>query len=146
MSMGRLPTSRNTTETSCMCPQREDSMAYSKDDAVRIACGFLREAALRHRIQRAFLFGSCVWGHPAEHSDIDLAVVLDPSPVSESTGFGEDFEVFHEAQKYNSALEVICFALEEFESDSGALVRRIKKDGLEIPLTMEETELWRESR
>jgi predicted nucleotidyltransferase len=112
-------------------------MAYSRDDAVRIASGFLREAALRHAIRRAFLFGSYAWGLPAEHSDIDLAVVLGPSSGSESAGFGESFEIFHEAQKYNSTLEVVSFTLEEFESDDAALVRRIKKEGLEVPVGRE---------
>lgn len=110
-------------------------MAYSRDDAIRIARRFLEQAAFRHRVRRAFLFGSSVWGLPAEHSDIDLAVVLDISAASEASEFGEAFEIFHEAQEYNSALEVVCFTLEEFESDGAALVRRIKKDGLEIQLT-----------
>lgn len=116
-------------------------MAYSKNNAVEIARGFLKEAVLRHRIRRAFLFGSFVWGRPTEHSDIDLAVVLETAPASDSAGFGEGFEIFHEAQKYNSALEVICFTFDEFESDDATLVRRIKKDGLEIPLTMEGAKL-----
>ncbi|MFQ5871997.1 MAG: nucleotidyltransferase domain-containing protein [Candidatus Geothermarchaeales archaeon] len=110
-------------------------MPYSRDDAIRIARRFLGEATFRHRIRRAFLFGSCVWGRLAEHSDIDLAVVLDISTASEASEFGEAFEIFHEAQEYNSALEVVCFTLEDFESDGAALIRRIKKDGLEIELT-----------
>ncbi len=112
-------------------------MAYSRDEAVGIVHGFLRKTSLRHRVRRAFLFGSSVWGHPKEHSDIDLAVVLETSPVPSGTGFGESFEIFHEAQEYNSALEVVCFTLEEFESDSATLVRRIKKEGLEIPVGAE---------
>lgn len=115
-------------------------MAYSRDDAVRIARGFLRKASLRHRIRRAFLFGSSVWGRPKEYSDIDLAVVLETSPVPSGTDFDESFEIFHEAQEHNSALEVACFTLEEFESGSVTLVRWIKKEGLEIPLAMEEEE------
>lgn len=110
-------------------------MAYSRDDAVTIASGFLRDAARRHRIHRAFLFGSSVWGRPAAYSDVDLAVVLEPSPVSGHPGVGEAFEIFHAAQEYNSALEVICFTVEEFEDETAPLVRRIKKDGLEIRLS-----------
>lgn len=93
---------------------------------------------MRHRIQRAFLFGSLVWGHLSEHSDIDLALVLESSRVPPGPGCGDTFEIFHEAQEYNSALEVVCFTWEEFEDESVALARRIKKEGLEISLTMEE--------
>lgn len=107
-------------------------MAYSRDDAVRVAREFLKRAAMRHRIHRAFLFGSCVWSRPAEHSDIDLAVILEASPVWEGSSVDEQFEIFHEAQEYNSLLEVICFTREEFENDGGALIRRIKKEGLEL--------------
>ncbi len=112
-------------------------MAYSRDDAVRVAREFLQGVASRYRIHRAFLFGSYVWGRPAAYSDIDLAVVLARSPGLQSSSVDEQFEIFHEAQEYNSALEVICFTRDEFEDDGGALIRRIKKEGLE---------LWRESR
>ena len=107
-------------------------MAYSRDDAVRIARGFLQRAISRYRIRRAFLFGSYAWGRPTEYSDIDVAVILETSPASQGSSFDEQFEIFHEAQEYNSALEVICFTPEEFEDDSGALMRRIKKEGLEL--------------
>jgi len=112
-------------------------MAYSRDDAIRVAREFVQRAASRYRIHRAFLFGSYAWGVPAEHSDIDLAVVLETSSGSRGAGVDEEFELFHEAQESSSLLEVICFSREEFESDGGTLIRRIKKDGLE---------LWRASR
>lgn len=107
-------------------------MAYSRDDVVRIAREFLQRAISRYRIRRAFLFGSYAWGRPTEYSDIDVAVILEPSPASQSSSFDEQFEIFHEAQEYNSALEVICFTPEEFEDDGRALMRRIKKEGLEL--------------
>jgi hypothetical protein len=52
--------------------------------------------------------------------------------ISEESPFGEDFKIFHEAQKYNSRLEVVCFAQEEFDRDGGALVRLIKKEGIKL--------------
>lgn len=109
-------------------------MAFSADDALKVARGFLREAASRHRIRRAFLFGSCVWGQPTAYSDIDLAVGLEAAADTETQDFGEAFELFHEAQEYSSALEVVCFTLEEFQDETSTLVRRIKKDGWEMRL------------
>jgi len=34
--------------------------------------------------------------------------------------------VQHDAQKFNSRLEVVCFPQEEFDVDGGALARQIK--------------------
>jgi hypothetical protein len=34
--------------------------------------------------------------------------------------------------KYNSRLEVVCFAQEEFDRDGEALVRLIKKEGMKL--------------
>jgi len=109
-------------------------MAYSKDQAIAIALEFLRGAAGRHRIRCAFLFGSTVWGHPQAYSDIDLAIVLEEGADASQTPFGEAFAVFHEAQEFNSALEVVCLSEAEFADDSQSLVRRIRKEGLELPL------------
>jgi hypothetical protein len=33
----------------------------------------------------------------------------------EDSPFNEDFEIFHEAQQYNSLLEVVCFAQDTFD-------------------------------
>ncbi len=52
------------------------------------------------------------------------------SDKSEESPFDESFRIFHEAQKYNSLLEVVCFAQEEFDQDGGALVKWIKKEGI----------------
>jgi len=115
-------------------------MAHTRDDAVAIARGFLRAAARRHGgIRRAFLFGSSVWGEPTTYSDIDLAVVLESSSEEEGSPFGKGFALFHEAQEYNSALEVVCLSREEFEDDTYALVRRIKRDGVELPISEDAT-------
>jgi hypothetical protein len=53
---------------------------------------------------------------------VDLAILLGSLDISEESPFDEDFKIFHEAQKYNSLLEVVCFAQEEFDQDGGALV------------------------
>ena len=112
-------------------------MVYSRTDAVGIAGSFLGRVSRRHRIRRAFLFGSTVWGSPRKYSDIDLAVVLEPSPAASGSSYGEAFEIFHAAQEFNSALEVVCFTPQEFDEDGGSLVRRIKKAGLELPIPAE---------
>jgi predicted nucleotidyltransferase len=109
-------------------------MAYTKDQAVAIARDFLREAVGRHRILKAYLFGSTVWGRSQDHSDIDLAVVLEDRSSTVHEPFGEAFAVFHAAQEYNSALEVICLSEAEFSDDTRSLVRRIRTEGLELPV------------
>lgn len=116
---------------------REDGMVYSRADAVGIAGSFLGEVAQRHRIRRAFLFGSIGWGSPRKYSDIDLALVVEPTAERPEADLPEAFEIFHAAQEFNSALEVVCFTPEEFEDEAAALVRRIKKDGLEIDFAAE---------
>jgi len=111
-------------------------VVYSRADAIRIASEFLAVAARGHRIRRAFLFGSTVWGRATAYSDIDLALVLESSQESGKPGQGEEFELFHAAQEQNSALEVVCFTLQEFEEDGGGLIRRIKQAGLELPIAV----------
>ena len=109
-------------------------MGHTRAEAIRIASEFLADAAKRHRIRRAFLFGSLVWGQPAEYSDIDLALVLEPSAGEEKPPYTEAFEIFHAAQEFNSALEVVCFSAHDFDVNGGSLVRRIKEAGLELPV------------
>jgi len=109
-------------------------MVYSRTDAVGIAGSFLGRVSRRHRIRRAFLFGSTVWGSPWKYSDIDLALVVEPTAERAEAVLPEAFEIFHAAQEFNSALEVVCFTPQEFEDETAALVRRIKRDGLEIDL------------
>lgn len=46
--------------------------------------------------------------------------------------YDEYFKIFHEAQGYNSLLEVGCFNKEEFDWDGGTLVRQIKKEGIKL--------------
>jgi hypothetical protein len=116
----------------------EDDVVYSRADAVRIASEFLAVAVRNHRIRRAFLFGSTVWGRGTVYSDIDLALVLESSPEPGEPGQGEEFELFHAAQEHNSSLEVVCFTLQEFDEDGGGLIRRIKQAGLELPITTTE--------
>ena len=61
-----------------------------------------------------------------------LAIALGTLASSEESPFDEDFEIFHEAQKYNSLLEVVCFVQDEFDQDGTTLVRKIKKEGLKL--------------
>lgn len=67
-----------------------------------------------------------------EYSDIDLAIVLGSSEKSLPPPFDESFNIFHEAQKYKSLLEVVCFKKEEFDRGGGALARQIKKEGIKL--------------
>jgi len=52
--------------------------------------------------------------------------------MSEESPFDEKFKIFHEAQEYNSLLEVVCFVQEEFDHNGGSLVRQIKKEGIRL--------------
>jgi predicted nucleotidyltransferase len=108
-------------------------MVYSRDEASGIARAFLARIADRYRVQRAFLFGSTVWGAPGRYSDIDLAVVIEPRAGDVEGVWDDDaFEIFHAAQEYNSALEVLCLSQEEFEDDGVTVVHRIKEQGVEL--------------
>jgi len=107
-------------------------MALSKDEVIKMANGFLELLRQTHDVQQAYLFGSFAKGTAKDYSDVDLAIVLGSSDISEASPFDEGFKIFHEAQKYNSLLEVVCFPKEEFEQDGGALVRLIKKEGIRL--------------
>lgn len=107
-------------------------MALSKDEVIKIAKEFLELLCQKHDVRQAYLFGSFAKGMAKDYSDVDLAIVLGSVDVSEESPFGKDFKIFHEAQKYNSLLEVVCFVQEEFDQDAGALVRRIKKEGIRL--------------
>ena len=107
-------------------------MALSKDEVIKLANRFLESVRLRHDVRAAYLFGSFAQGTEQDYSDVDLAIVLGSLEASPESPFDETFEIFHEAQKYNSILEVVCFAQKEFDGDGGALARQIKKDGLKL--------------
>jgi len=47
---------------------------------------------------------------------------------------GEAFAVFHAAQEFNSALEVVCLSEAEFSDETRSLVRRIRTEGIELPV------------
>ena len=51
-----------------------------------------------------------------------------PLPSSEEFPFDENIRIFHEAQQYNSLLEVVYFPQEEFDQDGGSLVKKITND------------------
>ena len=107
-------------------------MALSKDEVMKIAKGFLQRIRAEHDIRQAYLYGSFAKGITRDYSDVDVAVVLGSSDKSEESPFDESFIIFHEAQKYNSLLEVVCFVQEEFDQDGGALVKQIKKEGIRL--------------
>lgn len=106
-------------------------MAYTQDKAVELARSFLHEVSKRHKIRSAYLFGSYARGTQKDYSDIDIAVVI-PS-ISQSGRYHEEaFDIFHEAQEFNSFLEVVCFKEDEFNRDREAIVKQIKKEGVKI--------------
>ena len=107
-------------------------MALSKNEVMDMVKGFLGTCSQKHDIKRAYIFGSFAKGTAKDYSDIDLAVVLGTLRSSNESIFNEDFEIFHEAQQYNSLLEVVCFLEEAFDRDSGALIKRIKKEGIMV--------------
>ncbi len=107
-------------------------MDWSKDELIRTAKGFLDTIRTSHDIRGAYIFGSCAKASPKYHSDLDLAIVLGTMAGTEGSPFDEDFEIFHKAQQYNSLLEVVCFLQEDFDKDSTALVKKIKKEGIRL--------------
>lgn len=107
-------------------------MALSKDQVIKMAEGFLEVLRQTHDVRQAYLFGSYAKDTAKDYSDVDLAIILGTLCASEESPFDEPFEIFHAAQKYNSLLEVVCFVQEEFDQDGGALVRRIKKEGIRL--------------
>ena len=107
-------------------------MALSKNEVIRIASGFLETIRDKHNVRQAYLFGSFAKGTAKPYSDVDLAVVLASSDLSEESPFDESFRIFHEAQEYNSLLEVVCFRQEEFDQDGGAIVKKIKQEGIRL--------------
>ena len=107
-------------------------MALSKDEVVNIVKRFLRVSSQKHDIERAYIFGSFAKGTAKKYSDVDLAIVLGSLRGSEQSPFDEDFEIFHEAQQYNSLLEVVCFLRDAFDRDDGTLIKRIKREGIRV--------------
>lgn len=108
-------------------------MAYMQDEAIEMTKSFLKQASKKHSIRYAYLFGSYARGTQKEYSDIDIAVIMGKTAQLKSY-YEETFEVFHEAQEYNSLLEILCFREDEFESDGGTIVALIKKEGIKIDL------------
>ena len=107
-------------------------MALSKDEVNQMVKRFLELLRQRHDIREAYLFGSSALGMAKDYSDVDLAIVLGSLEKSEDSPFDEAFEIFHEAQEYNSLLEVVCFVQEDFARNGGSLVRKIKKEGIKV--------------
>ena len=107
-------------------------MALSKDEVMKIVNGFLELSRQKHDVRQAYLFGSFAKGSGKEYSDVDLAIVLGSRGSSEESPFDENFRIFHEAQGYNSLLEVVCFQQEEIDQDGGSLVKHIKKEGMRL--------------
>jgi predicted nucleotidyltransferase len=107
-------------------------MALSKNEAIKLARDFIAKCSEKHHVKGAYLFGSFAKGAAVDHSDVDLAIILENMRISKDAIYDEDFEIFHEAQQFNSLLEVICFPEEKFNSDSGSLIQRIKQEGVLI--------------
>jgi predicted nucleotidyltransferase len=104
----------------------------SKDEVIRMAKKFLHQIRRKYDVRDAYLFGSFARGTPSDYSDVDLAVILGVPPTREGPLFDQSFLIFHEAQEFNSLLEVVCFLQEEFDQDGGALARQIKKEGIKL--------------
>lgn len=106
-------------------------MAYTQNEAVEVIKTFLKEASKRHPVYSAYLFGSYARGDQKDYSDIDVAVVL--GKLAQFKRYcDETFEIFHEAQEYNSLLEILCFSEDEFERKGLEIVAQIKKEGVKI--------------
>ncbi len=107
-------------------------MALSKDEVIQMAREFLDRIRRKYDVRDAYLFGSFAKGTPLEYSDVDLAIVLGGPSRFEDPLFDDPFMIFHEAQEFNSRLEVVCFPQDEFDQDGGALARQVKKEGIKL--------------
>jgi len=109
-------------------------MAFTQDKVLELAKSFLKQASGKHSIRSAYLFGSYVRGTQKDYSDIDIALVM--PRINESKRYLEESQdIFHEAQEFNSLLEVVCFREDEFEEGQTAIVNQIKKEGIRIELS-----------
>ena len=106
-------------------------MAYTQNEALEIAKVFLKKASQRHPVYSAYLFGSYARGNQKYYSDIDVAVIFGKRDQSKRY-YEETFEIFHEAQEYNSLLEILCFMEDEFEKNRLEIISKIKKEGVKI--------------
>jgi predicted nucleotidyltransferase len=107
-------------------------MALSKNEAIKMAKGFLDACSKKHDIKRAYVFGSFAKGKAKDYSDVDLALVLGSLRSADEAIYDEDFEIFHEAQQYNALLEVICFLEDAFDRNEGAIIKKIRKEGISL--------------
>lgn len=106
-------------------------MAKTRDEVIKIAKEFLNKIKLKYKIHSVYIYGSYVKGNPRKHSDIDLLIVIDKIRKTNKL-YDENFEIFHEAQKFNSMLEVICVEKKDIESNNEFIISQIKKEGIKI--------------
>ena len=107
-------------------------MASKKDEVIKMINQFLDRVRQHHDVRAAYLFGSFAKGTGKEYIDVDLPIGLGSKDIPADSPFDEQFRIFHEAQEFNSRLEVVCFLKEEFDQDGGALARRVKKEGIKL--------------
>jgi len=105
-------------------------MAYSREQVVDEVRKIILDLGKDHDIKGAYLFGSHARGIPKEYSDIDVAVIL--GRFRNGGPFDERFDIFHQVQKRNSLIEVVCFTEEEFDHEDAPVVRFIKNEGIRI--------------
>jgi predicted nucleotidyltransferase len=82
----------------------------------------------RGEIREAYLFGSTARGSAAAHSDIDVAVTVDPA-VLETPGFGYDAELGAELQ---AALQTPKVDVVVLNHAPPLLYHRVLRDGVRI--------------
>ncbi len=103
-----------------------------RDEEIR---RFIEESL--ERIQRALdpgilvFFGSRVWGHPHEWSDIDLFIV---SRKFENMRVIPRADLFHEVAQPHTHVDAICYTPEEYERmvKEPSLIRQIMESGLRV--------------
>ena len=105
-------------------------MALSEDQVAKIIRGFITELRKEILIKEIILFGSYAQGNPKEYSDIDLAVITGTLHRSNDALSDEEFEIFHEAQQYDSRLEVVSFTEEDFNRQISTLTKKVKQEGI----------------
>ena len=105
-------------------------MDSARDEIITNARDIVYNLIRKHSIKAAYIFGSFSKGEITKHSDVDVALVLDK--IRNGSPFNEAFEIFHEVQKQNSLIEVVCFSETEFFNEEEEVVKHIKRNGIKI--------------
>ena len=95
-------------------------------------------ATIRQRLSEAyhplaiFLFGSMVWGNPADDSDVDVCIVV---PESREKFYKRPIAGYRALRGFSKAVDILVYTQAEFRSkaaENQSLCSRILQEGAAI--------------